>query len=208
MSQSQFTGRGRISLLMLLFNGMPPFFCSWPTPSLVHVLTGLSSHSPTFSNSILAYFTEDLACNLTGREFVGRCSDAYTDTLLGYANSIRTSDGGTHLDGMKAAITRTLNILGRKSKILKVEIYFSDFPLCSNLPSKTFIQCLQYNATNKIQDNIRSRGFWDLEYKPYPCPSYKDGDCSCLMWGFSCDGFFRRRMRTWQEIMPGKDLPV
>lgn len=47
------------------------------------------------------------------------CSDAYTDTLLGYANSIRTSDGGTHLDGMKAAITRTLNTLGRKSKALK-----------------------------------------------------------------------------------------
>ena len=49
-----------------------------------------------------------------------RTADSYTDTILGYANSIRTSDGGTHLDGMKAAITRTLNSLGRKSKILKV----------------------------------------------------------------------------------------
>ncbi|BBM99346.1 DNA gyrase subunit B [Marchantia polymorpha subsp. ruderalis] len=47
------------------------------------------------------------------------CSDSYTDTILGYANSIRTSDGGTHLDGMKAAITRTLNSLGRKTKIIK-----------------------------------------------------------------------------------------
>lgn len=47
------------------------------------------------------------------------CADSYTDTILGYANSIRTSDGGTHLDGMKAAITRTLNTLGRRSKILK-----------------------------------------------------------------------------------------
>ncbi|KAK1294972.1 hypothetical protein QJS10_CPA16g01196 [Acorus calamus] len=28
-------------------------------------------------------------------------SDAYTDTMLGYANSIRTIDGGTHIDGMK-----------------------------------------------------------------------------------------------------------
>lgn len=49
-----------------------------------------------------------------------RSADSYTDTILGYANSIRTSDGGTHLDGMKAAVTRTLNTLGRKSKILKV----------------------------------------------------------------------------------------
>eukprot|EP00249_Psilotum_nudum_P024710 c29271_g1_i3 orf=170-1843(+) len=47
------------------------------------------------------------------------CGDVYTDTLLGYANSIRTSDGGTHLEGAKAAITRTLNNLGRKTKVIK-----------------------------------------------------------------------------------------
>ncbi|XAR68410.1 DNA topoisomerase (ATP-hydrolyzing) [Bertholletia excelsa] len=47
------------------------------------------------------------------------CSDAYSDTMLGYANSIRTIDGGTHIDGMKASLTRTLNNLGKKSKILK-----------------------------------------------------------------------------------------
>ena len=48
------------------------------------------------------------------------CADAYSDTVLGYANSIRTSDGGAHVDGLKAAVTRTLNRVGRKSKILKV----------------------------------------------------------------------------------------
>ncbi|XP_034694441.1 DNA gyrase subunit B, chloroplastic/mitochondrial-like [Vitis riparia] len=47
------------------------------------------------------------------------CSDAYSDTMLGYANSIRTIDGGTHIDGMKASLTRTLNNLGKKSKIIK-----------------------------------------------------------------------------------------
>ncbi|KAL0453216.1 UNVERIFIED_CONTAM: DNA gyrase subunit B, chloroplastic/mitochondrial [Sesamum latifolium] len=46
------------------------------------------------------------------------CSDAYSDTLLGYANSIRTVDGGTHIDGVKASLTRTLN-LGKKSKVIK-----------------------------------------------------------------------------------------
>ena len=53
--------------------------------------------------------------------FVYRCADAYSDTLLGYANSIRTVDGGTHIDGFKASLTRTLNNLGRKSKIIKVD---------------------------------------------------------------------------------------
>ncbi|KAK4481762.1 hypothetical protein RD792_012673, partial [Penstemon davidsonii] len=47
------------------------------------------------------------------------CSDAYSDTLLGYANSIRTVDGGTHIDGVKASLTRTLNNLGKKSKVNK-----------------------------------------------------------------------------------------
>ncbi|GER25778.1 DNA gyrase subunit B, partial [Striga asiatica] len=47
------------------------------------------------------------------------CADAYSDTLLGYANSIRTVDGGTHIDGVKASLTRTLNNLGKKSKVIK-----------------------------------------------------------------------------------------
>lgn len=47
------------------------------------------------------------------------CSDAYSDTLLGYVNSIRTPDGGTHVDGLKSALTRTLNVLGKKFKYLK-----------------------------------------------------------------------------------------
>ena len=40
--------------------------------------------------------------------------------MLGYANSIRTVDGGTHIDGTKASLTRTLNSLGKKSKLIKV----------------------------------------------------------------------------------------
>ncbi|KAL3585232.1 hypothetical protein D5086_012099 [Populus alba] len=47
------------------------------------------------------------------------CSDAYSDTILGYANSIRTVDGGTHIDGVKASLTRTLNNFGKKSKVIK-----------------------------------------------------------------------------------------
>ncbi|PKA58485.1 DNA gyrase subunit B, chloroplastic/mitochondrial [Apostasia shenzhenica] len=47
------------------------------------------------------------------------CEDSYTDILLGYANSIRTVDGGTHIDGMKAALMKTINNLGKKSKMFK-----------------------------------------------------------------------------------------
>ncbi|WP_017715151.1 DNA topoisomerase (ATP-hydrolyzing) subunit B [Kamptonema formosum] len=47
------------------------------------------------------------------------CVDAYTDNLLGFANNIRTIDGGTHMEGLKAVLTRTLNATARKRNKLK-----------------------------------------------------------------------------------------
>ncbi|CAD5960344.1 DNA gyrase subunit B [Planktothrix tepida] len=47
------------------------------------------------------------------------CTDAYSDTILGFANNIRTIDGGTHLEGLKTVLTRTLNTIARKRNKLK-----------------------------------------------------------------------------------------
>ncbi|NJR76681.1 MAG: intein-containing DNA gyrase subunit B, partial [Scytonema sp. CRU_2_7] len=47
------------------------------------------------------------------------CTDAYTDNVLGFANNIRTVDGGTHLEGLKAVLTRTLNAVARKRNKIK-----------------------------------------------------------------------------------------
>ncbi len=47
------------------------------------------------------------------------CVDAYTDNLLGFANNIRTVDGGTHLEGLKAVLTRTMNSIARKRNKIK-----------------------------------------------------------------------------------------
>lgn len=46
-------------------------------------------------------------------------SDAYSDALLAFANNIRTIDGGTHIEGLRTAITRTINQLARKSGKLR-----------------------------------------------------------------------------------------
>ncbi len=42
------------------------------------------------------------------------CVDAYSDSILGFANNIRTVDGGTHIEGLKTVLTRTLNAFARK----------------------------------------------------------------------------------------------
>jgi DNA gyrase subunit B len=47
------------------------------------------------------------------------CVDAYSDNILGFANNIRTIDGGTHLEGLKAVLTRTMNSIARKRNKLK-----------------------------------------------------------------------------------------
>jgi DNA gyrase subunit B len=47
------------------------------------------------------------------------CVDAYNDNILGFANNIRTIDGGTHLEGLKTVLTRSLNVIGRKLKKIK-----------------------------------------------------------------------------------------
>ncbi len=46
-------------------------------------------------------------------------NDGYIDTTFTYANNINTGEGGTHLSGFRAALTRTLNDYGRKSGIIK-----------------------------------------------------------------------------------------
>jgi len=42
------------------------------------------------------------------------CVDAYSDSILGFANNIRTIDGGTHIEGLKTVLTRTLNSFAKK----------------------------------------------------------------------------------------------
>jgi DNA gyrase subunit B len=46
-------------------------------------------------------------------------NDGYSETLFSFANGINTVDGGSHVTGFRAALTRTLNEYGRKSGQIK-----------------------------------------------------------------------------------------
>ncbi|HCT44363.1 MAG TPA: DNA topoisomerase IV subunit B, partial [Phycisphaerales bacterium] len=45
--------------------------------------------------------------------------DGYNESLLTFANNIHNADGGTHGQGFKTALTRTLNGYAKRSGILK-----------------------------------------------------------------------------------------
>jgi DNA gyrase subunit B len=46
-------------------------------------------------------------------------NSGYSETVLAFANNINTHEGGTHLDGFKNALTRTINDYARRSGIIK-----------------------------------------------------------------------------------------
>jgi DNA gyrase subunit B len=46
-------------------------------------------------------------------------TDAYAESVYAFANTINTMDGGTHLTGLRAAVTRTINDYARRSGLLK-----------------------------------------------------------------------------------------
>ncbi len=46
-------------------------------------------------------------------------NDSYTESIYTFVNNINTPEGGTHLEGFKAALTKTFNDYARANKMLK-----------------------------------------------------------------------------------------
>ncbi len=46
-------------------------------------------------------------------------NDGYSEVIYSYANNVNTIDGGTHVEGLKLALTKVINDAGRKLNILK-----------------------------------------------------------------------------------------
>ncbi len=52
-------------------------------------------------------------------EIAFQYSDSYQENIISFANNIATIEGGTHLSGLRSALTRTINDYARKNGILK-----------------------------------------------------------------------------------------
>lgn len=54
-----------------------------------------------------------------GIEAAVQFTDAYSESVYSFANTINTIDGGTHLTGLRTAITRVINDYARRNGLLK-----------------------------------------------------------------------------------------
>jgi DNA gyrase subunit B len=54
-----------------------------------------------------------------GVEIAIQYTDSYSESVYAFANTINTIDGGTHLTGMRMALTRCINDYARKNSLLK-----------------------------------------------------------------------------------------
>ncbi|MBM2849852.1 MAG: gyrase, subunit, partial [Anaerolineales bacterium] len=54
-----------------------------------------------------------------GIEVAVQYTDSYNESVYSFANTINTIDGGTHLTGLRAALTRVINDYARKAGLLK-----------------------------------------------------------------------------------------
>jgi DNA gyrase subunit B len=54
-----------------------------------------------------------------GVEVAIQYTDSYSESVYAFANTINTIDGGTHLTGLRIALTRSINDYARKNSLLK-----------------------------------------------------------------------------------------
>ncbi len=64
------------------------------------------------------FYTEKEVDNI-GVEVAIQYTDAYSESVYAFANTINTIDGGTHLTGLRTATTRAINDYARKAGLLK-----------------------------------------------------------------------------------------
>ena len=82
----------------------------------------LNKNKKTINDDIF-YFENQKKDEATGREYevevALQYTTSYNENVSSYANNINTIEGGFHLQGLKSAITRTINDYARRSKQLK-----------------------------------------------------------------------------------------
>ena len=80
-------------------------------------------------------------------------NDGYSEQIFPFSNNIRQPDGGTHLDGFKAALTKVINDAGKKLNILKENVKLSGDDVREGITAVISVKIAdaQYESQTKIK---------------------------------------------------------
>ena len=84
------------------------------TRGIIEFVEYLNRSSDAIHNDILYLTTEVDGVQM---EVAFQYSTEFTENIHSYVNSIHTPDGGTHVVGLRTALTRTLNVYGKKENM-------------------------------------------------------------------------------------------
>ncbi len=76
-------------------------------------------HDPIYAERDIEILPEDKPSYTIGVELAFQYTDSATVTELAFANTINTPDGGSHLTGLRSAITSVINRYARSANLLK-----------------------------------------------------------------------------------------
>ncbi len=83
---------------------------------IIHFVENLNKNKETLLPKVI-YIEEKV--NDSEIEVALQYNSGYSETIYTFANNINTEEGGAHLDGLKASLTKVVNDYGQKLKILK-----------------------------------------------------------------------------------------
>lgn len=76
----------------------------------------INENKTTLHDEVIYFYKETDRMHV---ELAFQYNDQYSETLYSFANNINTREGGYHLSGLRAALTRTLNNYAKNNKLLK-----------------------------------------------------------------------------------------
>ena len=106
------TKKTKIHLLDERSNKEMTFYFQGGITSFVHYLN-------KDKESLHAIVHADKEIENIGIEFALQYTDVFNETVYSFANTINTIDGGSHMTGLRTAITRVINDYARSSNLLK-----------------------------------------------------------------------------------------
>ena len=120
----------RFKEMAYLNKGMEIYFQSdwhfdlWPNNQVAYYFDGgISSFVRNLNQNRVVVHKDPIyvekQVNGTKVEAALQYNDSFTEFVYAFANCINTVDGGTHITGFRAALTRVINDYGRKQKLIK-----------------------------------------------------------------------------------------